>query len=102
MATVLLREQLIVGDVVVVERATGVNDAHARAVVVERYVLGNRPGWTLLFNDGQHDGFSPDDCAICGVRRVGHEPSVADYVFRSALQLLFDFERGRFAVVWAH
>lgn len=90
-----------VGDLVRVARQTGVNEAQARAVIVECYQLEGRPGWALLFADGQHDGFSPRDCDLFGVEKIGHEPSVADYQFRSAMRLLADWRAGRFAKVWA-
>lgn len=93
---------LTVGDVVVVEHASGVNDAHARAVVVEAYTLCRRPGWTLLFADGRLDGFSPDDCTLFGVQPIGHVADIAGYQFRSVTHLARDWRDGRFAAAWAH
>jgi hypothetical protein len=90
-----------VGDVLRVARATAVNPANARAVIVELYELYGRPGWSLLFEDGQHDGFSPRDCEVCGVAKIGHEASVADYQFKSAVRLLADWRDGLFAKVWS-
>jgi hypothetical protein len=96
---------LRVGDLVTVAKASGVNAANARAIVVEAYqmlihVEGRRtlrPGWMLLFADGRHDGFSPKDCEFFGVVKIGHAPSVADYQFRNVTQLSRDWHAGRFA-----
>jgi hypothetical protein len=92
---------LCVGDLVRVGKASGVNPVGARAVVVEAYTIGDRSGWALLFADGQHDGFSPEDLDLFEVVKIGHEPSVADYQFTSAVRLLADWRAGRFAAVWA-
>jgi hypothetical protein len=78
-----------------------VNPAEARAVIVELYTLGGRPGWSLLFADGQHDGFAPEDCSLFGVEKIGHEPSVASYQFTGAVRLFADWRAGRFAKVWS-
>jgi hypothetical protein len=102
--------KLAVGDLVIVGRRSGVNGAGARAVVVESYILTEtrtrtglrcspyaRPGWTLLFEDGRADGFSPGDCTLFAVARVGHCPEVAGYVFRSMTHLQADYRAGFFA-----
>ena len=96
----MLKLRFCVGDVVTVARASGVNNANARAVVVEVYELERRAGWMLLFEDGRADGFSPDDCLIFDVQHVSHEPSLAGYVFRSMTHLARDFRQGVFSVVW--
>lgn len=97
--------KLAVGDLVVVGRRSGVNAAGARAVVVEAYTLTERglarPGWTLLFEDGRADGFSPGDCTLFEVRRVGHCAAVAGYVFRSMTHLAADYRAGFFGPAWA-
>lgn len=88
---------LFVGTVVQVAKASGVNAAGALAVVVEEYRLQAREGWFLLFEDGRHDGFSPDDCGVFGVTPVLVDTSIADYVFESSPRLVADFQAGRFA-----
>lgn len=103
--------KLSVGDLVTVDRRSGVNAAGARAVVVEAYTLmerehrdakrAPRPGWMLLFEDGRADGFSPGDCTLFEVRRVGHCAAVAGYVFRSMTRLAADYRAGFFGPAWA-
>ena len=95
---------LRVGDVVRVTRAALGNPEHSLAVVVEvydRHVHGDELGVTLLFQNGQADGFSGGDCALFGVSRVGHRPALAGYQWRSALALLEDYSRGWFDDVWS-
>ena len=43
------------------KHASGVCDPGERGVVYERYELGDRPGWSVIFRSGRHDGFSPCD-----------------------------------------
>jgi len=87
----------VVGDVVLVAKRSGVNAAGAVGVVVEQYRLANRDGWTILFRDGRYDGFSPDDCDLFGVCKFAHAQSIADYQFKNAVRLAYDFEASRFA-----
>lgn len=88
---------LAVGSRVIAQRTTGVCDAGERGVCYEAYTLGNRPGWSFLFESGRHDGFSPDDVAL--ILEVTGEvcPDVADYEFQSVMRLMANFRRGRFA-----
>ena len=93
-----------VGDLVLVGRPSGVNAANACAIVVEHYRLNERgverDGWTLLFEDGRADGFSPRDCELFQVRKVGHEPRLSAYRFVSMPVLAKDFRGGVFQCVW--
>lgn len=91
---------LVVGDVVTVGRACMGAPAGARAVVVERYQIGRRVGWTLLFQTGDHDGFSPDDLVAFEVRKVSAVAPLGGYRFLSAGQLRMDHALGMFADVW--
>lgn len=93
-------QPLVVGDVVEVGRATLGNPEGARAIVVEVYDLGRRPGYSLLFENGNHDGFAPDELRTFGVVRVEHWPAFADYRFRNAIKLHADWQAGTFAPVW--
>lgn len=92
---------LIVGDVVIVGRASGVNPANAIAVVVEVYELEGRPGSMLLFEHGAADGFSPADCELFEVRYLGHEPRLAGYQFVSMIRLSRDWRAGLFSTIWS-
>lgn len=93
-----------VGDVVTVGRACLGNPAGALAVVVELYQAtwdgADYTGWSLLFENGNHDGFSPSDCDVFDVRKVGHDPICARYVWTNAVRLYQDWCEGKFASVW--
>lgn len=86
-----------VGSLVIAKRASGVNTAGERGVCYEVYQLGGRPGYSIIFERGRYDGFSPEDVAtfLHGTGQVC--PAVADYRFANVTQLARDFEQGRFA-----
>lgn len=96
--------RLRVGDVVVVERACMRNHPRARALVVEEYdrgdTEGGRYGVTLLFENGEFDGFSPTDVEIFGVVYVAHNPKLAAYKFVNVTRLESDYHRGVFAAAF--
>jgi hypothetical protein len=91
------RLTLRVGSLVIARRTTGVCDAGERGVCYERYTLDNRPGCSILFESGRHDGFNPDEVAL--ILEVTGEvcPEVADYQFQSVMRLMSDYRRARFA-----
>jgi hypothetical protein len=91
------RLTLRVGSLVTAQRTTAVCDAGERGVCYERYTLDNRPGWSILFESGRHDGFSPEEVAL--ILEITGEvcPEVADYVFQSVMRLMSDYRRARFA-----
>ena len=96
------RPNRTVGSRVIAKRTTGVCDVGERGVCYEAYTLpdgkgGRRPGWSFLFEQGRHDGFSPDEVEL--MLEITGElcPDVADYEFTSVLCLISDFHRGRFA-----
>ena len=107
MGAVLERElPAAVGDICVVGRPCLGNPAGARAVVVEVYQLpigeGTwSTGWSLLFENGNHDGFSAGDCDAFDVVKLGHEPALAWYPWTNAIRLYQDWRAGVFACVWA-
>jgi hypothetical protein len=88
---------LAVGSLVIAKRTTGVCDAGERGVCYEEYTIGNRPGWSFLFESGRHDGFSPDEVELILELTGDLCPDVADYEFQSVPRLMADFRRGRFA-----
>ena len=89
--------ELRVGSLVVAKKASGVCDPGERGVVYEAYELGKRPGWSVIFQSGRHDGFSPCDMDffldITG--EVCEE--LSGYTFENVLRLVDDFGRGDFA-----
>jgi hypothetical protein len=92
--------ELAVGDIVVVGKPCMGNPAGARAVVIEEYDLGRGASWTLLFQNGNFDGFPPRDLALFDVSHVGHHPALASYHYTNALRLTADWRNGFFAQVW--
>jgi hypothetical protein len=53
-----------VGSLAIATRASGVSDMGERGVCYEVYTLGGRPGYSLLFEQGRYDGFSPEDVTL--------------------------------------
>jgi hypothetical protein len=91
------KSTLRVGSLAIAKRTTGVCDAGERGVCYEEYTIGNRPGWSFIFESGRHDGFSPDEVELILEITDDLCPEVADYEFTSVLRLMADFRRGRFA-----
>jgi hypothetical protein len=89
-----------VGSQVIAKRASGVNTAGERGVCYEVYQLGGRPGYSIIFERGGYDGFSPDDVEMFLTVTGQHCPAVADYHFSNVLRLQRDFEEGRFAAAF--
>lgn len=89
--------ELRVGSLVVAKKASGVCDPGERGVVYEQYELGNRPGWSVIFQSGRHDGFSP--CDVDFFLDVTGEvcEELTGYTFQNVLRLVDDFDRGDFA-----
>lgn len=86
-----------VGSLVIARRDTAICSVGERGVCYEQYRLGNRPGWSFIFERGGYDGFSPDEVEL--MLEVTGEvcPAVADYQFTNVGRLTADFRRGRFA-----
>ena len=88
---------LQVGSLVVTKRDSGVCREGERGVCYEMYELGRRPGYSIIFERGGYDGFSPQDVEmfleVTGVV-LG---SIEDFEFQNVMQLRRAFERGRFA-----
>ncbi len=63
--------------------------------------LDGRPGWSVIFRDGGHDGLSPDDAALFLLDLDRSARDVAAYQFRNVGQLRADYERGCFTRAFA-
>ena len=89
--------ELRVGGLVVAKKASGVCDRGERGVVYEVYELGERPGWSVIFQSGRHDGFSA--CDVDFFLDVTGEvcEELTGYTFENVLRLADDFVRGDFA-----
>jgi hypothetical protein len=92
--------QLIVGDIVELTVPCLGNDEGTEGVVYEVYYLNpEERGVSVIFENGEHDGFSPIEQERLLVR-TGHEPALAGYQFTNVMQLSKDFESGVFDAVF--
>jgi hypothetical protein len=89
-----------VGTLVLAKRASAVCAAGERGVCYEVYKLGGRPGYSIIFQAGGYDGFSPDDVEIFLDVTGRVCPAVADYRFSNVNRLASDFEEGPFAAAF--
>lgn len=91
------KSTLRVGSLAIAKRTTGVCDVGERGVCYEEYTIGNRPGWSFIFESGRYDGFSPDEVELILEITGDICPDVADYEFQSVGRLMADFRHRRFA-----
>ena len=89
--------ELQVGSLVTATHATAVCDQGERGVVYERYELDGRPGWSVIFESGRHDGFSPDEVNRFLVNDGQTCDTLTHYVFTNVRALTRDFDTGVFA-----
>jgi hypothetical protein len=83
-----------IGTVFKVKRAVLNNDPGALGICYEEYEIGGRPGLSIIFENGEHDGFSPDEQKLI-LEKVGHLDNF-HYEFKSVIRLVEDFRRGFF------
>ena len=88
---------LRVGSLVVAKKASGVCSPGEPGVIYEAYQLGNRPGWSVIFRSGRHDGFSPCDVDFFLDVTGDVSEELTGYAFENVTRLAADFGRGRFA-----
>jgi len=72
------------------------NPAGTIAVVYEHYKIGHHPGVSLLFPNGNYDGFSQESLLIFGVQPEKIIAPCVDYKFTDVMRLRDDFNRGLF------
>ena len=87
--------KLFIGDTVVLLREVLGNDAGTKGVVYEEYDLGDGPGASVIFENGNYDGFSVDDQKNF-LHHVGHYNPCENYQFTNVMQLSRDFDAGFF------
>ena len=89
--------QLRVGSLVVAKKASGVCDPGERGVIYEAYELGKRPGWSVIYQNGRHDGFSP--CDVDFFLDVSGDvcEELSGYTFENVPPPVDHFSRGDFA-----
>ena len=87
---------LVVGQTVTARRhVTGVCRQDEPGVVVEKYELGGRPGWTVQFQDGGLDGWNPCEAGL-HLKAGPVVPDLADYRFLSVMVVGADLRDGLF------
>ena len=85
-----------VGTLAVATKNTAICRAGELGVCYELYTIGNRPGYSFIFERGGYDGFSPEDVELfLEVTGVVFK-SIETYRFTDVGQLLKDFLAGRF------
>jgi hypothetical protein len=90
-----------VGSLAVAKRTTGVCDVDEIGVCYEVYQVNRRPGYSIIFEKGRYDGFSPDEVEMM-LRVTGDVcEDVAGYKFHSVGQVREDYRQGRFAPAFA-
>lgn len=92
---------LQVGSVVRLRVACLGNPKGTLGVCYEEYVLGGRDGYSIIFENGNYDGFSgEDEACYAEIKRylevIGYAPKLSDYQFTNVMRLSMDFEAGEF------
>ena len=91
--------ELQIGDIVEIKIDLLGNPEGSEGVVYEKYNLGEKGGVSVIFENGEHDGFSVAEQKDY-LERIGHEESLEDYVFVNVMKLTQDFDNGVFDVVF--
>lgn len=84
-----------VGDVVEINIAILGCMPGAIGVVYEEYDIGGGAGASIIFENGQYDGFSPDEQRMF-LKKIGKCDAVKGYVFKNVIRLEQDFQQGFF------
>lgn len=97
MPTVPPRSSVQVGSRVVARAMTGVCDVGELGLVHEVYDRGSDShGYSIIFEGGRYDGFSPEELATMIVVTDEVEPTMIGYAFTNVITLCRDYEHGRF------
>lgn len=93
-----MERKLFVGDVVKIKTKCLLlgNADGTLGVVYEEYDLGTGPGASVIFPNGEYDGFSIDEQDLM-IDKVGHDGDCADYIFDNVIALSRDFRNGFFS-----
>lgn len=89
-------DDLPLGARVYARAESGICSKGSRGLVVEEYWLGERPGRTILFENGGYDGFSPDDIGHLVIAEGSIDSKLAHYCFQSVGRLSVEFHSGLF------
>lgn len=86
-----------VGMVAIATRECAVFAFGEAGVCYEAYRIGDRLGWSFVFERGGFDGFSAADVALCLHLTGEVAPELAGYVFEHVGRLREDWRGGVFA-----
>lgn len=90
-----MERKLIVGDVVMLNESLLGNEKGTKGCVYEEYDLGDGAAASVIFENGNYDGFSPDEQEEF-LDFVGHCEDCESYVFDNVMRLSRDFDKGFF------
>ena len=91
------RPSVQVGSRVIACARTGVCDVGELGLVYEAYDRGHdSQGYSIIFEGGRYDGFSPEELATMIVVTDEVEPTMIGYAFTNVITLCRDYEHGRF------
>ena len=93
--------RLAVGSVVIAKRDTGVCAFGEAGVCYETYELDGRAGWSIIFQGGRYDGFSPVEAAAMLHVTGRQAANLYGYCFQNVRQLAKDYQAGKFAEAFA-
>lgn len=83
-----------VGTIVELLRPMLGNKAGVKGVVYENYNIGHGPGISVIFVNGEYDGFSVDERKF--LKKVGFNKKLSYYIFTNVMKLSNDFRDGFF------
>ena len=85
-----------VGSVAFTRRLSSLWKKGERGVCYETYRIGERPGYSFIFEGGGYDGFSEDDLSSWLALTEEVAPSVMGFQFRNVMHLSGAYEAGWF------
>ena len=91
-----------VGTVVTAKRECSLFNVGAKGVCYEIYTIGDRQGYSFIFENGGYDGFSPDEVEIFLEASSIVDFDVAQYNFANVLTLSKDYDNGVFNSAFQH
>ena len=90
---------LVIGDLVKCTRAVLGNEEGTPGVVYEMYDIGDGPAVSVIFENGNYDGFSLKEQPLY-LDRMGHCIELSDYKFENVMKVSKDFDDGVFEVAF--
>lgn len=78
------------GSVVMLKRGLLGNEAYTLGVCYDSYIIGNRTGLSFIFENGEHDGFSPEEQDKF-LFEVDFSMVTSNYQFTNVIKLQEDF-----------